>query len=178
MRPMDNGKYSSIRFSACFFLSFVLLFFSIQASFSSLYGQTPPVPHTEISSINTQMLKTLYHEAFNTSPQVTMDYIKNEYHVDLDGRDANKEEHVVFLCYECREGIRFVVQVTYFQLVGHNVVVKYADKTKQIRCLVKDGLILVDKTSYSDQEMRRMLKTLIKRVEEENELLRLSQVRK
>lgn len=124
------------------------------------------------------MLKLLYKEAFEIAPQVTMDYIKNEYHVDLDGMAANKEEHVVFLCYDCPEGKRFIVQVTYFQPVGHDVVVKYADESKQIQCTVTDRTFLVTQTSYSDNEMKRLLNTLIQRVEEENELLRLNPVKK
>jgi hypothetical protein len=143
-----------------------------------LSGQASGYQAAGVSDDNRQMLSILYKEAFQASPQVTMDYVKNEFHVDLDGRSANKEEHVVFLCYGCPEGTRFVVQVTYFQLVGHDVLVKYADETRQILCTVTNELITVDQSDYTDGEMKRLLKTLIRRVEEENELLRLAPVKK
>lgn len=155
------------RFGNLLFLCVSLMFSSISVS----AGQTA-------ENQNILMLKSLYQEAFEISSQVTMDYVKNEFHVDLDGRAANKEEHVVFLCYGCPEGMRFIIQVTYFQPVGHDVVVKYADETKLIRCTVKDKNLLVNESSYTDEEMSQLLKTLIKRVEEENALLRLNPVKK
>lgn len=155
------------RFGNLLFLCVSLMFSSISVS----AGQTA-------ENQNILMLKSLYQEAFEISSQVTMDYVKNEFHVDLDGRAANKEEHVVFLCYGCPEGMRFIIQVTYFQPVGHDVVVKYADETKLIRCTVKDKDLLVNESSYTDEEMSQLLKTLIKRVEEENALLRLNPVKK
>jgi hypothetical protein len=164
---MPDMKHGSRRFSALLFLCVVFIFPSISGG----AGQVVDNP-------NTQMLKVLYEEAFEISSQVTMDYVKNEFHVDLDGRAANKEEHVVFLCYGCPEGMRFIIQVTYFQPVGHDVVVKYADETKLIRCTVKDKNLMVNESSYTDEEMSQLLKTLIKRVEEENALLRLNSVKK
>ena len=143
-----------------------------------LYGRASGQQAAGVSDDNRQMLGILYREAFKASPQVTMEFVKNEFHVDLDGREANKEEHVVFLCYGCPEGTRFVVQVTYFQLVGHDVVVKYADESRQILCTVKNDLMTVDQSDYTDGEMKRLLKTLIRGVKEENELLRLAPVKK
>lgn len=151
-----------------------LVFLSVSLMCSSVFVSADQT----VDNQNILMLKSLYQEAFEMSSQVTMDYVKNEFHVDLDGRDANKEEHVVFLCYGCPEGMRFIIQVTYFQPVGHDVIVKYADETRLIRCTVRDKDLLVNESSYTDKEMSQLLKTLIKRVEEENALLRLNPVKK
>ena len=175
MNRLQRAKPDRLRYAlVCFLLTFLCLFpFAF-----SLAGKTVGTFRSEISDANFEMLKILYREAFDIYSQVTMDFIKNEYHIDVDGRAANKEEHVVFLCYDCPEGMRFVVQVTYFQPVGHDVVVKYADETKQIRCTVEDETFSVEETSYSDKEMGNLLKTLIQRVKEENDLLRMYPVKK
>lgn len=175
MNRLQREKPARLWYALVFFLPAVLCLFPFVISLS---GQTVETFQAEISDVNYQMLKILYREAFENASQVTLDFIKNEYHVDVDGRAANKEEHVVFLCYDCPEGMRFLVQVTYFQLVGHDVVVKYADQTKKIRCTVEDSTFSVEETSYSDKEMRPLLKTLIQRVKEENELLRMYPVKK
>jgi len=120
-----------------------------------------------------ELLKAIYKEVLELGVREGEDFIKREFHFDLDGNEANKEEHIVIMSYEAEEGEKLLVQVTYFEANGANRIIRNAWKVKQIRCDIKNDVLKIKDCSYTDEEIKELLPDILSGIREEIKLLEL-----
>lgn len=100
-------------------------------------------------------------------------FIKREFFINLDGYDANKEEHVVILNNR-EEGLeKMRVQVTYFEAERKNRIIKWAKNTREISYCLKGLNIEIEKCDYSNEEMESLLPKILNGIRDKKKLLKL-----
>jgi len=62
-----------------------------------------------------KVLFNIYREVKEMGCRAGEDFIKREFHLDLDGKRENREEHIVVLIHNEGNGDKFILQVTFFK---------------------------------------------------------------
>lgn len=122
---------------------------------------------------NIKLLEDIYREIVELGPYNNDSFIKREFHIELDGRGDNKEEHVVVLIQKFGGKERMLLQVTYFKPEGKSLTVKHADKIKIIMCSRKDNKMRIEECDFSDRELKIMLSKMLQGIKNKKELLKL-----
>lgn len=100
-------------------------------------------------------------------------FLKGEFHVNLDGNEENREEHVVVLNHWSAGRERMLLQVTYFESRRKNSPVKYARCVREIDCCIIDKRIEIERCDYSNTEMSALLSSILEGIRDEKKMLDL-----
>ncbi len=120
-----------------------------------------------------QILKEIYKEVLELGNRKNENFIKREFHFDLDKNETNSEEHVVVLIYDIKDRERMVVQVTYFKSRGNKNIIKYANDIRMVFCSLKKDIIEIEKCDYDDKEMKSILPDVLEGIREEKRIFKL-----
>jgi hypothetical protein len=99
--------------------------------------------------------------------------IKGEFHVNLDGNEENKEEHIVVLNHFAAGQEKMLLQVTYFESRRKNSPVKYAKCVREIECCILSERIEIERCDYNDVEIDSLLPGILEGIREKKKILDL-----
>jgi len=119
------------------------------------------------------ILKDIYKEVSELGKREKENFIKREFHFDLDENPTNSEEHIVVLIYDIEKREKMVVQVTYFEAEGFKYSVKYAKDIKLVSCHLDSEKLEIDKCDFSKKEMKTLFTDILKGIQEEKKLYKL-----
>jgi hypothetical protein len=117
-------------------------------------------------------LKDIHDEVVQMGSYDDEDFIKREFWFELDGVEENKEEHILVMEHNDGINLRMTVQVTYFTKNKRRIV-RYAEDTKSVFCLVKGPVFEIDRSDYSDDEMEKILPGILNGIRVEKKILKL-----
>ena len=120
-----------------------------------------------------EILKDIYKEVSELGKRKNENFIKREFHFDLDENPTNSEEHIVVLIYEIDKRERMVVQVTYFEAEDIKYPIKYAKDIRLISCHIASEKLEIDKCDFNKKEMKPILVDILKGIQEEKKLFKL-----
>jgi hypothetical protein len=120
-----------------------------------------------------KILKEIYKEVSELGSRKNENFIKREFHFDLDKNETNSEEHIVVLIYDIGDRERMVVQVTYFKSRGNINIIKYAKDIRMVFCSIKKDIIEIEKCDYDDKEIKSILPKVLEGIKEEKKLFKL-----
>jgi hypothetical protein len=120
-----------------------------------------------------EILKDIHKEVTELGKRENENFIKREFHFDLDENPTNTEEHIVVLIYDIEQGERMVVQVTYFETDGLAHSVKYAKDIKLISCYLDSEKLKIEKCDFNKKEMQPLFSDILKGIKEEKKLFKL-----
>lgn len=121
----------------------------------------------------TEILKEIYKEVKELGARDNEDFIKREFHIDLDGNHENREEHVVVLSYCDGDKEKMIVQVTYFQSGKSSRLIEYAKDVKKILCYIKEDQLEIIKSDYDKCKINSLLLDILKGIREEKKFLKI-----
>jgi hypothetical protein len=99
--------------------------------------------------------------------------IKGEFHVNLDGNEENKEEHIVVLNHFAAGQEKMLLQVTYFESRRKNSPVKYAKCVREIECCILSERIEIERCDYNDVEIDSLLPGILEGIRDKKRILDL-----
>jgi hypothetical protein len=147
-----------------FFLMFLLSLYCFQGASLDKPGPT----------LKTQkVLSAIYLEIVDFGGYEGQAFIKREFWMNLDGKDANKEEHIVAMRHNDGNILKFTLQVTYFTPDKGHRFIRYAQETKVILCCITDEALHICQSDYSDNELRKVLPDILKGIQNKKKLLKL-----
>jgi DNA/RNA endonuclease G (NUC1) len=120
-----------------------------------------------------KLLRDIHDEVLQFGINEDPDIIKKEFWMDLDGRESNKEEHVVVMRHNDGLNFRMTVQVTYFSEDKGKRFVRFAKDTKLVQCCIRDHDMEIDRSDYSDEEMEKLFNDILIGIRNKKELLKL-----
>ncbi len=124
------------------------------------------------------ILLQIYHEVREFGYRDEEDFIKREFHLNLDGIWANREEHVMILSHKEGNGERMILQVTYFGEAANKHFVRYPESIREIMCHIEGDALQIRECGYDEFETRALLPEILKGIRSEKELLRTLQHKK
>jgi hypothetical protein len=101
------------------------------------------------------------------------DFIKREFHFELDGREDNREEHIVVISHPYHDYTKFIMQVTYFEAGVRIGSVRPAREFKAVLGEIKNNQLEILKNSYTTEESRSLFRAILAGIQEEIRLYRL-----
>ncbi len=119
-----------------------------------------------------EILKEMYKEVVELGPYNNEDFIKREFHMELDNDENNSEEHVVFLIQGAGEEEKMIIQVTYFE-APRTRIIKYAKDVKTILCHVKRGEVEIIKSDYSENDIKSLFPDILQGIRNKKKFLKL-----
>ncbi len=149
---------------------------AVMCIFTSFAGSSPNKSisiKTKEKKESCKILKEIYKEVSELGSRKNENFIKREFHFDLDKNETNREEHIVVLIYEVGDREKMVVQVTYFKSRGINNIIKYAKDIRMVFCSLKKDIIEIEKCDYDDKEIKSILPKVLKGIIEEKKLYKL-----
>jgi len=120
-----------------------------------------------------QFLLAIFKEVRELGFREHEDFIKREFHFDLDGNMANWEEHIVVLSHADGNGEKMILQVTYFGEAAHGGIARYSKETREISCLIEGNALAIQHCGFDVDEARHVLPEILKGIQEEKKLLKL-----
>ena len=120
-----------------------------------------------------QLLMAIYHEVQELGYREQEDFIKREFHFNLDGSMANQEEHVVVLSHPDGNGEKMILQVTYFGESAREGIAHYSTETREICCLIEGNTIEIQQSGFEIEEARLVLPEILKGIQAEKKVLKL-----
>jgi hypothetical protein len=120
----------------------------------------------------TDILKEMYKEVVELGAYENEDFIKREFHIDLDSDENNSEEHVVFLIQSVGDKEKMTIQVTYFE-AKRTRIIKYAKDIKTILCHVKGGEVEIKKCDYSEHDIKSLFPDILQGIRNKKKFLKL-----
>lgn len=120
-----------------------------------------------------KLLKEIHDEILHFGINEDPNLIKREFWMDLDGQEDNKEEHVVVMRHNDGLNLRMTVQVTYYSEDKGKRFVRYAKNTKLIKCCINENDLEINKSDYTDKEMEKLFKEILKGIRNKKEILKL-----
>lgn len=161
---LRNFGRRAIEGNVCIFYTFVIVLIFLCQPFGV---SAQKVPHHH------KLLKDIHDEVLKFGKNEDPDLIKREFWMDLDGKEGNKEEHVVVMRHNDGLNLRMTVQVTYFSEDKGKRFVRFAKDTKLIQCCVKEHDLEISKSDYSDKEMEELFANILIGIRNKKELLKL-----
>lgn len=120
-----------------------------------------------------QMLKEIYREVLELGYRQEEQFIKREFFIDLDDNEVNKEEHVVILTRQLGNNEKITIQITYFKPTRKNGLVKQAEQSMEILCSLKEGMIVIEKCDYAQEDIPSLLSKILEGIKSKKKLLQL-----
>lgn len=122
-----------------------------------------------------EILKEIYKEVKELGKYPTEDFIKRTFHINLDGDESNKEEHVVVLSHKVGDKERMIVQVTYFEYRSRSSIVKHPKEIRTVLCYIKGDNLEIAESDYDEKEIRSLLPEILQGIRNKKKLLKLIQ---
>jgi len=119
-----------------------------------------------------EILKEMYKEVVELGARKNEDFIKREFHMDLDKDENNSEEHVVFLIQGAGNKEKMTIQVTYFE-AKRTRVIKYAKDIKTILCNIKGDRVEIKKSDYTKNDMKSLFPDILQGIRNKKKFLKL-----
>lgn len=120
-----------------------------------------------------KLLSEIHEEVVQLGVGDDPDLIKKEFWMELDGKEDNKEEHVVVMRYNDGMNLKMTVQVTYFSEDKGKRLVRFAVDTKLVQCCFKGHELEITRSDYGDEEMGKLLGDILVGIRHKKELLKL-----
>ena len=140
---------------------------------SSIFFSIPIKANANIIPEHHKLLKDIHDEVLQFGLNEDPNLIKREFWMDLDGRDDNKEEHVVVMRHNDGLNLKMTVQVTYFSEDKGKRFVRFAKDTKLVQCCVKENDLEIERSDYTDKEMEKLFHDILIGIRDKKELLKL-----
>lgn len=118
-----------------------------------------------------RFLRDIYDEVQKMGGHGDGNFIKREFHLNLDDNESNKEEHVVVLNHFYSGRNIMLLQVTYFESERENSLIKYAKMTREIECCVLDKGVEIRRCDYDTVEIRELLPNILKGIRQTKKYL-------
>ncbi|MFW6140185.1 MAG: hypothetical protein ACOC5S_02385 [Acidobacteriota bacterium] len=115
----------------------------------------------------------IYEEVKEMGLREGEDFIKREFHFDLDGRRANREEHILVFSYSSNRQQILSIQVTYYEDENNQNYQGRAQVIKDINCSIKDENVQIDESDYSQEQIEKVLPQILEGIKKEKEFLKL-----
>lgn len=119
------------------------------------------------------LMLEIYKEVIELGYRDHEDFIKREFHMNLDGRWDNREEHIVVLSHKEGDGEKMILQVTYFGKMLKSSFARYAEDTREIVGLISHGTIDIIKCGFDECEADKLLPDILEGIKDEKRLLQL-----
>ena len=119
------------------------------------------------------LMMEIYKEVYELGYRDHEDFIKREFHMNLDGRWDNREEHIVVLSHKEGAGEKMILQVTYFGKMMKSSFARYAKDTREIVGLISNGTIDIIKCGFNECETKTLLPDILEGIKDEKRLLQL-----
>ncbi len=149
----------------------ILVFGSLQAKQSGSSFKTEQARNNEDTC---RLLTEIYREVSELGYREKEDFIKREFHFELDGKPDNKEEHIVVLCHEKGSGEKMIIQITCFEEGKKLSSGRAAKEIKQIISFVDGEHIEMKKSGYCEEELNSTLDKVLKGIRDEKEIFKLA----
>lgn len=101
------------------------------------------------------------------------DFIKREFHFELDGREDNREEHIVVISHPYYNYTRFIMQVTFFEAGVRIGSGRSAREFKEVCGSIKGDHVEIIRNSFTPEESRFLFPAILTGIQEEKKLYRL-----
>ncbi|MCJ7581835.1 MAG: hypothetical protein MUP98_15050 [Candidatus Aminicenantes bacterium] len=120
-----------------------------------------------------EILKNIYDEVKELGPYADENFLRREFHMDLDNNAINKEEYVMVLSQNIDNIQKMVLQVTYFEQDKNNRFVKNAKETKEIKCELIGEDFKIKSCDYEEKKLDKLLSDILTGIQEKKRLLKL-----
>ncbi len=120
-----------------------------------------------------EILKNIYQEVKELGPRENENFLRREFHMDLDGHATNKEEYVMVLSQNIDKIQKMVLQVTYFEQDKANRFVKNAKETKEIKCELIGEDFKIKYCDYEEKKLKKVLSKILTGIQEKKRILKL-----
>ena len=152
----------NIQFKLFLFLSFLLYFISVPFLRGFYIAE-----HQSLKDI----LMAIHKEVLELGKRENEDFIKREFHIDLDKDPYQQEEHIVVLSQTLCERDFMTIQITYFK--SRDNITKYPKDMKKISCYIHENELEIKESSYSEKEGKRLFSDILEGIRIEKKLLKL-----
>jgi hypothetical protein len=119
------------------------------------------------------ILLSIYEEVLEMGFREHEVFLKREFHFDLDGREDNREEHIVVIGHPHYNNTKFIMQVTYFEAGVRIGSRRSALEYKEVTGIIKDSHLEILRCSYSPEESRSLFPAILKGIRAEKKLYEL-----
>ena len=133
----------------------------------------PQVGFSAIKKTPSEILLNIYQEVKELGPYGDENFLRREFHMDLDGHATNKEEYVMVLSQNIDKIQKMVLQVTYFEQDKKNRYAKNAKETKEIKCELIGEDFKIKSCDYEEKKLDKLLSRILTGIQEKKALLKL-----
>jgi len=120
-----------------------------------------------------KIILEIYDEVKDMGQREGEDFLKREFHFDLDGRRENREEHILVFSYFSKNQQIFSIQITYYEDEGSKNYQGLAKDIKDIDCLITENTVEIKECSYSQEDLKTLLPLILEGIKKEKELLKM-----
>ena len=121
-----------------------------------------------------KVLFSIYREVKEMGCRPGEDFLKREFHLELDGKRENREEHILVLIHNEGNIEKFILQVTFFKSRANYYFTRNAESIRNITCVVNGDAIDVIENELKEEELNILLPKILKGIQEEKKLLKLN----
>ena len=141
--------------------------------FLTLFLLWPQIGFAAEKITPSEILKNIYTEVKEMGSYKDENFLRREFHMDLDNHVSNKEEYVMVLSQNIDKVQKMVLQITYFEQDKSNRFVKIAKETKEIKCEMVGEDFNILSCDYEEKKMNKILSKILNGIKEKKELLKL-----
>ena len=134
---------------------------------------SPPNGFSLAKKTSSEILKNIYLEVKELGTYEDENFLRREFHLDLDLNATNKEEYVMVLSQNIDKIQKMVLQVTYFEQDKKNRYVKNAKETKEIKCEMIGEDFKIKSCDYEEKKLNKVLSRILTGIQEKKKLLKL-----
>ena len=120
-----------------------------------------------------QVLLAIYKEVRELGYRDQEDFLKREFHFNLDGSMANREEHILVLSHVHGNGEKMIMQVTYFGENARAGTLRTPTLTREISCLIEGNAIEIQESMFERDESLELFPEILKGIQDEKKFLKL-----
>ncbi len=120
-----------------------------------------------------EILKNIYQEVKELGPYENENFLRREFHMDLDNNATNKEEYVMVLSQNIDKIQKMVLQVTYFEQDKSSRYAKNAKETKEIKCELIGEDFKIRSCDYEGKKLNKVLSRILTGIQKKKRLLKL-----
>ena len=153
--------------------TFPLYTFLAVISLLVVFLSEPLVGFSAAKKTPSEILNNIYKEVKELGAYEDENFLRREFHMDLDGHATNKEEYVMILSQNVNEIQKMVLQVTYFEQDKKNRFVKNAKETKEIKCELIGEDFKIKSCDYEEKKVNKVLSRILTGIQEKKRLLKL-----
>jgi hypothetical protein len=119
-----------------------------------------------------KVLMAIYKEVLELGYRDQEDFLKREFHFNLDGSMANREEHILVLSHTYGNGEKMILQVTYFGENARGGAVRTPTLTREISCLIEGNAIEIQESMFELDESLKLFPEILKGIQDEKKFLK------